>query len=77
MQRSVPVRTTLPETKISRTIFGTFILYMRPGNSSGSYCRHNTTFYTFAPKQTGKVCVTLARILGKGLLTAMVHKHTE
>lgn len=32
-----PVNTTFPETNISNTIRGLTILYIRPGNSSGSY----------------------------------------
>jgi len=33
-----PVMTIFPETKISSTIFGCFMRYINPGNSSGSYC---------------------------------------
>ena len=34
-----PVITIFPDTKIRSTIFGCFILYISPGNSSGSYWR--------------------------------------
>lgn len=33
-----PVRTIFPDTKMRSTIFGCFMRYIRPGNSSGSYC---------------------------------------
>lgn len=38
-----PVRTILPETKMSNTIFGCFIRYIKPGNNSGSYYRNQPT----------------------------------
>ena len=39
--KGLPVKTTLPDTKMSSTTLGCFMRYIRPGKISGSYCRDN------------------------------------